>query len=68
MGEMTHAYRILVRKAEENRPFEKVVDGRIILKETLKKYVVGMWIGFSCLKIGSSGWALVHTVINLRVT
>jgi len=34
------------------------VDGRVILKRTVKKYGAGLWSGFIWLKIGFSGGLL----------
>jgi hypothetical protein len=31
-----------------------IIDGRIILKLTSRKYGVTMWVGFTRIKIGSS--------------
>jgi hypothetical protein len=43
------------------------IDGKIILECILGKYDVKLWTGFIWLRIGSSGGALVNTVMNLRV-
>jgi hypothetical protein len=38
-----------------NRLGDIGIDERIILKRILKKYLMGMWTGVVCLRIGSGG-------------
>ena len=46
MGEERGAYRVLVGKPEEKRPWEDLgVDGWIILGWISRRWVVGMWTG-----------------------
>jgi hypothetical protein len=47
-------YRVLVGKAEGNRPLENPgIDGRIILRWISRKWDVGVWTGLSWLRIGT---------------
>jgi hypothetical protein len=64
--EKSHAYRILVGKPEAKRPLGRPIcrwvnNIKIDLRE------MG-WIGLIWLRIGTSGGALVNTVMNLLVT
>jgi len=43
------------------------VDERIILRWIFRKWEGVVGTGWSCLRIGTGGWALVSTVRNLRV-
>jgi hypothetical protein len=65
MGETRNAYRILVGKPEVKRPLGRPrcrwVDN---IKIDLRQ--IG-WTGSIWLRIGTSGRALVNTVVNLRV-
>jgi hypothetical protein len=59
MGKMRNVYNILVGKSEGKRPLGRLdVDGRIILKWTLGKQGLGMWIGFMLLRIETGGGLL----------
>ena len=40
---------------ERNHLEDPVVDGRIILRWTFRKWDVGVWTGSSWLRIGTSG-------------
>jgi hypothetical protein len=54
MGEMRNAYKIWLESLKGRDHSEVLgVDGRIILKWTLDKYVWRMWIGFMWFKIGT---------------
>jgi len=55
-GERTSVYRILVGKPEgEDHLGEPGVDGRIILRWIVRKWDVGLWTGWSWLRIGTVG-------------
>jgi hypothetical protein len=66
-GEKRTAYRILVGKPEGKRPLGRPrrmwVDN---IKMNLREDEME-WIGWIWLRIGTSGRALVNTVLNLRV-
>jgi len=56
MGERrcVHLYRVLVGKPEgKNHLGDPGVDGRIMLRWIYRKWDVGVWIGSSCLRIGT---------------
>jgi len=54
MGEMRSVYRVLFGKPEGKRPLERPgVDGRIILRWIFRKWDVGVWTGWSWLRIGT---------------
>jgi hypothetical protein len=60
VGHVAHVVRnghkISVRKPQGNNHLgELIVTGRIILKWILDKYVVTMWTGLKCLRIGLNG-------------
>jgi hypothetical protein len=42
MGENRKAYKVFLEKPEEMRALETLINGRIILKWTLKKWVLSM--------------------------
>jgi hypothetical protein len=46
---------------------EPGVDGKIIIRWTFRKWDVGVWTEFSCLRIQTGGWHFVKAVMNLRV-
>jgi hypothetical protein len=54
MGEGRNVYRVLMGKPERKRPLEKPwrrwEDG---IKMYLRGLVWGVWIGFTCLRIGT---------------
>jgi hypothetical protein len=52
MGVMINGYIYLARKLDRLEYLG--VDGRILLKLSLKKYDMGVWIGFIWLRIGLS--------------
>jgi len=56
MGEGRGVYRVLVgnRRVRDNWR-DPGVDGRIILRWILRKWVVGVWTGSSWLRIGTGG-------------
>jgi hypothetical protein len=43
------------------------VDGIIILRRIVRKWEVGTWTEFICLRTGTCGGAVVKVVMNLRV-
>jgi hypothetical protein len=43
------------------------INGKVILKQFLKKQDVKMTAGFVWHRIGPTGWAFVNMVINLQV-
>jgi hypothetical protein len=56
MGEGIGVYRVLVGKPEGRRPLgDPGLDGRIILRWIFSKWDIGVWTGFSWLKIGTGG-------------
>jgi hypothetical protein len=56
MGKRRVVYRVLVGKPEgKNHLGDPVVDGRMILRWTLKKRDVGLWTGSKWLMIGTGG-------------
>jgi len=53
------AYRVLVgRPAGKDRLEEPGVDGKRILKWIFRKWDVGVWTGYSWLRIGTGGGQL----------
>ena len=56
MGERRVVYRVLVGKpVERDNLGDPGVDGRIILKCIFRKWDVGVWTGWSWLRIGTGG-------------
>jgi hypothetical protein len=56
MGQMTNAYKNLVRKSEETRPLGRPGAGRrIILKWIFKKQGVRVWTAYIWIMIGAGG-------------
>ena len=56
MGERGGAYRVLVGKPEGRSHLrDPGVDGRIILRWIFRKWDVGVWTGWSWLRIGTGG-------------
>jgi hypothetical protein len=56
MGERRGVYRVLVGKPEGKRALGRSsVDGRLILRWIFRKWDVGVWTGWSWLKIGTGG-------------
>jgi hypothetical protein len=53
-GDMRKAYKILYAKPEENLG-DLGMDGKKVLKWTLKKEGVRVWAGFKWFRIGPSG-------------
>jgi hypothetical protein len=54
MGERRVGYRVLVRKSEERDNFGYPgLDERIILRWIFRKWDVGVWTGWSWLRIGT---------------
>ena len=55
MGDKRDLYRVLVGRPVSKRPLGRPdVDGRIILRWTFRKWDVGVRIGSSWLRIGTS--------------
>jgi len=66
MGEKRGIYRVLVGRPEGKRLLG--TPRWIILILIFSKWAVGVWVGFSWRRIGTSGWrALVTAVRNLQV-
>ena len=56
MGERRGIYRVLVRKLRERDHLgDPDVDGRTILRWIFRKWEVGVWTGWSCLRVGTGG-------------
>ena len=55
MAERRGVYMVLVEKPEGNHLGDPGVDGRIILRWIFRKWNVGVWIGWSWLRIGTGG-------------
>jgi hypothetical protein len=56
MAEGRGVHRVLVGKPEGKRPLgDPAVDGRIILRWIFRKWDVGVWTGWSWLRIGTGG-------------
>jgi hypothetical protein len=51
-GTKLGVYRVLVGKPEDK---SQCIDGRIILRRIFRKWDVGVWIGWSWLRIGTCG-------------
>src|SRR5215510_5829237 len=65
MGEERGLYSVLVGNVRERDHWgDPGIDGRIILRLIFRKWDVGVWTGFSWLRIQ----ALVNAVMNLRVS
>jgi len=55
MGERRGVYRVLVGKPEREHLGDPGVDGKIILRWIFRKCDVGVWTGWSWLRIGTGG-------------
>jgi len=56
MGERTSIYRVLVENLRERDHLGVPgVDGRIILRWIFRKWDVGVWTGWSWLRMGTGG-------------
>jgi hypothetical protein len=68
MGDIRNAYKILIRKHKEKRPLgrprHRWEDN---IRINLGEIGWGVWIGFICLRIGTSGRVLVKTAMTLHV-
>jgi hypothetical protein len=61
-------YKFSVGKLKGRNPSGNLsVDGRIILKCSLKRQGARMWTGFSWLRTRVQWWAAVNMVRNLQV-
>jgi hypothetical protein len=59
VGERRDAYKVLVGKPEEKRPFGRSkIDGSIILRRIFRKWDVGLWTRLIWLRIGTGGGLL----------
>jgi len=55
MGERRGVYRVLVGKPEREHLGDPGVEGKIILRWIFRKCDVGVWTGWSWLRIGTGG-------------
>ena len=61
-GEGRGVYRVLVGNLRERDNWvDPGIDGRIILRWIFKKWDVGIWTGYSWLRIGTGGGHLCYS-------
>jgi len=66
---MRRAYRVLVGKSQAKHHFGDLsINGRIVIKWILQKWVGGSGTEMMRLGMGRGGRALVNAVLNLGVT